>query len=203
MRITGKAMLALVSTLALAGTAVAAGAAAKVHNLLVALPDGSVQHIRYTGDVAPRIEFLPASAELAPVGLFADFDSPFVELDRMVAEMNRQSDAMLRQAALLGAQANGNAQLDPAVMAKLPAGSVSYSFISTSSGNGSCTQSLQVTSYGASQKPRVVSQSSGDCAKVMPKVVPTSHAQPSSTLPGLVPAKLDPAPVPAKPARRT
>ena len=204
MRITSKAVLAVASTFALAGAAVAAGAAEKVHNLMIALPDGSVQHIRYTGDVAPQVVFQQASREAAPAGLFDDVDAPFAALDRMVAELNRQSDAMLRQAAMLSAQAaRGSATVSPAVVANMPAGSVSYSFFSSSSGNGSCSQSLQVTSFGVGQKPKVVSQSSGDCTKVMPKVVPTAEVKPSSTLPGLVPAKLDNAPAPAKPSRRT
>jgi len=204
MRTKGKAVLALISTVALASAAVAAGAKEKFHNLMVALPDGSVQHIRYTGDVAPQVVFVPARARIAPVGLFDDFDAPFAELDRMVAEMNRQSDAMLRQAAMLRAQAApGTAGLNQAVIANMPAGSVSYSFVSTSNGNGFCSKSLQVTSYGANQKPKVVSQSSGDCSKVMPKVVPTTQVKPSSTLPNLVPAKLEPASAPAQPADRT
>jgi hypothetical protein len=204
MRITGKAALAVLSTFALASAAVAAGAAEKVHDLLLALPDGSVQHIRYTGDVVPRAVLLPASEAISPISLLDDFGAPFAALDHMVAEMNRQSDAMLRQAAMLNAQAaKGNAAASPAVIANMPAGSVSYSFFASSSGNGSCSQSLQVTSFGAGQKPRVVSQSSGDCTRVMPKVVPTNHVQPSSTLPGVVPAKLELAPAPAKPASRS
>jgi hypothetical protein len=204
MRTKGKAVLALISTFAIAGAAVAAGKAEKFHNLMLALPDGSVQHIRYSGDVEPQILFEPVSSQLMPVSLIDAFDAPFAELDRMVAEMNRQSDAMLRQAALLGAQAaNGKAGVNQAVIANMPAGSVSYSFFSSSNGNDSCSQSLQVTSYGAGQKPKVVSQSSGDCSKVMPKVVPTTQVKPSSTLPGLAPVKLEPAPMPAKPANRT
>jgi hypothetical protein len=204
MRVKGKAILALISTVAVASTALAAGAKEKFHNLMVALPDGSVQHIRYTGDVAPQIVMVPTHERIAPVSLFDDFDAPFAELDRMIAEMNRQSDAMLREAAMLSAQAaNGKAGVSPAVIANMPAGSVSYSFFSSSSGNGSCSQSLQVTSFGAGQKPKVVSQSSGDCSKVMPKVVPTTQVKPSSSLPNVVPAKLEPAPAPAKPANRT
>jgi hypothetical protein len=204
MRTKGKAVLALISTFALASAAVAAGAKENVHKLMVALPDGSVQHISYTGDVAPEILFVPATAQLAPVSPFDAFDAPFVELDRMVAEMNRRSDAMLRQAAMLSAQAaNGKAGIGTAVVANMPAGSVSYSFFASSSGNGACSQSVQVTSFGAGQKPKVVSQRSGDCSKVLPKVVPTAQVQPSSTLPGVVPAKLESAPRPAKPANRT
>jgi hypothetical protein len=198
MRSKGKAALALISTFALASAALAAGATEKFHNLMVALPDGSVQHIRYTGNVEPQIVILPASAQSAPVSLFDDFDAPFVELDRMVAEMNRRSDALLRQAAML---ANGKAGVNSAVITNMPAGSVSYSFVSTSSGNGFCSQSLQVTSYGANQKPKVVSQSSGDCSKMTPKVVPTTQVKPSPVLPNVVPAKLDAAPAPAKPSR--
>ena len=41
---------------ALAGaTAVAAAERAHDHVLTVMLPDGSVEHVRYSGDVAPRI----------------------------------------------------------------------------------------------------------------------------------------------------
>jgi hypothetical protein len=201
MRTKGKAVLALISTFALASAAVAAGAKEEFHNLMIALPDGSVQHIRYTGDVAPQIVILPASSQLAPGGLFDAFDAPFAELDRVVADMNRQSDAMLRQAAMLSARAaDGRAGLNQAVITDMPAGTVSYSFFSTTGGNGSCSQSLQVTSYGASQKPKVVSQSSGDCSKMMPKLVPTTGARPSSSMPKLVPVKLETAPAPARPA---
>lgn len=203
MRTTGKAVLVLMSSFALATAALAGGAREKVQNLLVALPDGSVQHIRYTGDVAPQVVFLPTSVEVAPIAMVDAFDAPFAELDRMVAEMNRQSDAMLRQAAMLNAQAaKGNGQRNQAVIASMPAGSVSYSFFASSSGGGSCSQSLQVTSLAAGQQPRVISQSSGDCSKVMPRVVPTTQIErsPSPALPGLVPARLDKAPLTAKPA---
>jgi hypothetical protein len=204
MRSKGKTVLALISTFALASAALAAGANEKFHNLMIALPDGSVQHIRYTGDVAPQVVILPASRQIAPVSLFDAFDAPFAALDRLAAEMDRQRDAMLRQVAMLRAQAaSGKAGVSPAVVANMPAGSVSYSFVSTSSGKGFCSESLQVTSYGAGQKPKVVSQSSGDCSKVMPRVLPTAQVKPSSTIPTIEPAKLEAAPVPAKPANRT
>jgi hypothetical protein len=206
MRMTRKAGLILISSFALAGAAVAGVAAEKVHYLTIALPDGSVEHIHYIGDIAPRVVVLPATAAVAPMALIDAFDAPFAELDRMTAEMDRQSDAMLRQAALLAAQpANGKAALAPAVVAQLPAGSVSYSFVSTSNGNRSCSQSWQVTSYGPNQKPKVVSQSSGNCATAPTKTVPATQAQPDPALPKLVPAKLDKpaAPSEAKPANRT
>jgi hypothetical protein len=44
----------------------------------------------------------------------------------------------------------------------LPSGTESYSMVSTWSGNGVCTQSVEITSP-ANGKPRVVSHSSGNC----------------------------------------
>ena len=69
-----------------------------------------------------------------------------------------------------------------AALAKLPAGTVQYSFVSSSSGNGNCSRSVQLTSFGPDQPPKVVSQSSGDCAGV------GTPSRPSSAMPRLPPA---------------
>src|SRR5581483_12488472 len=201
MRLTRKAGLAIVATVALAGAAIAAEAQ-HVHILNIALPDGSVEHIRYTGDVAPQVVLLPAEA--MPASLFAaDFDAPFTALDRITAELEAQSNAMLREAALLARQpASAGGQLDNAVLAKLPVGTVSYSFVSMSGNNGvTCSQSWQVTSLGPNQKPKVVAQRSGDCgdakagaAGVKPasRSVPAIQTSPASEgLPKVLPVKLD------------
>jgi hypothetical protein len=210
MRVTGRVGLILISSFALAGAAFAAGNGDKVHNLMIALPDGSVQHLRYTGDVAPQVVFLPAHAVAAPVAMIDDFYAPFAEMDRMAAEMDRQSDAMLRQAALLAAQGKAGAQPSRAVVGQLPAGSFSYSFVSTSTGNGTCSQSMQVTSYGPNQKPKVIQQTSGNCSAIQnravpDRAVPATQMQPDRAMPKLVPAKLDrlAAPAEATPANPT
>lgn len=210
MRITLKAGLVLVSSFALASAALAAATASKVHNLMVALPDGSVQHIRYTGDVAPQVVILPAAAAMAPIAMFDAFDAPFARMDRMMAEMDRQSDAMLREAALAARAGNAKPGLNLAVAGQLPAGTISYSFVSTSSGNGTCSQSVQITSYGANQQPKVLRRTSGNCSAVQSRAIPdralpATQVQPDKALPGVVPAKLDkPAdPAAAKPADRT
>jgi hypothetical protein len=44
-----------------------------------------------------------------------------------------------------------------------PPGSQSYSFVSTMSGSGVCTRSVEITSMGNGAAPRVVSHSSGNC----------------------------------------
>lgn len=44
----------------------------------------------------------------------------------------------------------------------MPPGGRSYSFVSTMSGNGMCTRSVEITATG-NGPPRIVSHSSGDC----------------------------------------
>lgn len=158
MRRMSKVALAGAAVCALAGTAYAADTS--LHRMKVALPDGSVAHLLYKGDVAPRIETVPVERTI-PIALL---DSPFADFDRMFADMDRQAAAMLQQAAALQAAAPVNGKIDHAALKSLPAGS-SYTFTSYSSSNGGCTQSYQMTSYG-NATPKVVSQTSGNCAGV-------------------------------------
>src|SRR3982751_6783022 len=102
MRLTRKAVLAGIASLAAAGAAFAAQAP-RFHNMNVHLPDGAVAHVRYSGDVAPvvTVDNVPAPGWLDPAGALTGFDpAPFAALDRIAAEMDRQADAMLRQARL-------------------------------------------------------------------------------------------------------
>ena len=165
MNLFSKIALAGVGTVALAGSAFAAERAMHVMN--VDLPDGSVAHVRYFGDVAPKVELVPVS-QAVPVALidprvaFAGFDQMFADFDRQQAEMLQHVAAM--QTAAMPA----NGKLDQSAVKTLPnGGTVSYSYTSYSSGgdgkSGGCTQSYQMTSYGNAQ-PKVVSQSTGDCA---------------------------------------
>ena len=48
-------------------------------------------------------------------------------------------------------------------LGNLPPGTESYSMVSTWSGNGVCTQSVEITSPANGGEPRVVSHSSGNC----------------------------------------
>jgi hypothetical protein len=140
---------------ALAGTAslTLAGASAarepSTHVLTIALPDGSVEQIRYTGNVPPNIYFARGPQAFAPrPSFFAPFPS-FAELDRIFAEINRQAAALFQEAESLAslppAPPSG---VSEAALSRLPPGSRSYSFVATFSGNGVCTQSLEVTSGG-------------------------------------------------------
>lgn len=169
-RIRG-AVLAGVAALAAAGTAVAAGN--DRHVLKVDLPDGSVAHVEYEGEVAPKVVVEPGLA-FEPVRWFDPLaTAPFAMLDRIAAEMERRADMMIEQARALPIQPDPrDGKIDLAGSGALPAGTVSYSFVSTGTGTGTCSRSVQVTSLGPGQQPKIVSNSSGDCHDASP--VPTA-----------------------------
>lgn len=158
MNLFAKIALAGIGTAALAGSALAADRA--MHLLDVNLPDGSVAHVRYFGDVAPKVVLVPV-AQAEPVAML----DPFADI---FADMDRQQEAMLQQVAAMQGAVPVDGKVDQVALKSLPAGAVSYSYTSYSSGDGKgggCSQSYQMTSYGAYAQPKVVSQSSGDCSK--------------------------------------
>jgi len=171
MRITRTLLIAGVAAAAIAGVATAA--ALNTHTLTVRLPDGGVERIVYTGNVAPRVEVAPAGASL-PVVWAAQpgFDeTAFAAMDRISAQMDQEMAAMFRQADALQARAlSGPDGLTTASTADLPAGAQSFSFVSTMSGAGVCSRSVEITSTGQGEKPRVVRQTSGNCG---PSTAPT------------------------------
>ena len=170
MRLTRKAILAGLASLAVAGAALAAEAP-RFHMMNVNLPDGGVVHVRYSGDVAPIVTVgrAPAPRWIDPAGVFAGFDpAPFAALDRIAAQMDLEAEAMLRQARL-GAAAGPSADagwpgLDLAAAGDLPAGAAAYSFVSETTSNGNCTRSVEVTRAAPNAKPNVVTHQSGNCA---------------------------------------
>ena len=149
MRITRTLLIAGVAAAAIAGVATAA--ALNTHTLTVRLPDGGVERIVYTGNVAPRVEVAPAGASL-PVVWAAQpgFDeTAFAAMDRISAQMDQEMAAMFRQADALQARAlSGPDGLTTASTADLPAGAQSFSFVSTMSGAGVCSRSVEITSTG-------------------------------------------------------
>ncbi|MDR2856396.1 MAG: hypothetical protein LBV50_00925 [Novosphingobium sp.] len=149
-------------TVALAGAAIvlfagaAVAATAGFHTMSVNLPDGSVAHIRYAGDVAPRVAIEAADA-------------------RQAAMMRRMAAAQA-QAAAAG---QGGEPGRFVVTGAMPAGSsYRYTMVSTSNGKGSCTQTVEWRSDGAGRQPQVTRASSGDCDAVKSgegdKAVPVS-----------------------------
>lgn len=154
--------LAGVATLALAGTAVAAKHADHVMN--VALPDGSVAHVEYAGKVAPTVTIEPAMSAAAqddddwlPALSFAGFD-------RMMAEMNRQTEALMREAQMMANHPAG-VPGSPIVASfgNAPAGASSMTVVSYSNGSGTCTRTTETVSQGPGKAPKVTSNVSGNC----------------------------------------
>ena len=157
MRFARTTILAGAAALLFAGTAAAASDG--FNTMEVALPDGSIAHIEYAGDVAPRIVVGPA----VPVARIA-YD-PFVAMQRIAHEMRARQQAMLRQIAALQQAAAQSGTVAPGgvtLVGNLPAGThVSY-FSSTTDANG-CTRTVQYSSDGGEAEPQVIRASSGAC----------------------------------------
>ncbi len=174
-----------------AGAAIAASDTA--HVLLVRLPDGSVERIRYTGDVAPRVVLVPAAASADPfAAMSGGAGSPFAMMDRISAELDRQASAMMRQAATLAARAPSPA-VDGAAMrmvsgGAMPAGTTSYSIVSTTMNGKTCTRSSRLIAGTAGAKPRLVSQSSGECGGTAAPAAPAGAAPARMAAPPRAPA---------------
>jgi hypothetical protein len=157
--------LALAGAVALAigGGAVAAEHIKNSHVLTVRLPGGGIEQIRYTGDVAPTVRIAPGGLAIAaglPIG--PGVDPAFARLEQISAMMDRQAAAMfgsMNPARL----ATGPGGLTTVDIGRLPAGARGWSMISTTSGSGMCTRTVEYSSTGDGRAPRVVSRSSGDC----------------------------------------
>ncbi|HEY3888657.1 MAG TPA: hypothetical protein VGL73_08785 [Caulobacteraceae bacterium] len=190
MRIISTTLMAGVAAIACVGVAAMAASPKSQtlpsHVLTVRLPDGSVEQIQYSGDVAPRVRLsaggmpMGALAPMAGLGPASDA-SPFAMLERMSAQMDREMAEMMRNAPLMPALAAPGGMQQAvagrgAALAKLPSGTESYSFVSSISGGKACTHSVQITSRGPGRAPQVVSQTSGDCVgqTSAPRTAPTA-----------------------------
>jgi len=159
MQVSVKAVLLCAAAIVAAASVVPARAdGAKTHIMTIQLPNGAVERIRYTGDVAPQVVPAPAPVAFAMPGFMpASAMAEFAALQRMSDAMDAQEAVMLRQAAELP-------RLTQAGFANLPAGATGYSMVSTFSSNGACTRTTQVTYRGDGLAPQTVSNVSGDCA---------------------------------------
>lgn len=173
MRFARTTILASAAALLFAGTA--AAAADGSNTVEVALPDGSIAHVEYAGNIAPRIVVEP----VAPFVRIA-YD-PFPTLERIAQEMRARHQAMFRQITALRqavAQSGTVAPGGVTLVGNLPASShVSY-FSSTTDANG-CTRTVRYSSDGSGAEPQVTRASSGACdavsageAAVTPKQTP-------------------------------
>jgi hypothetical protein len=147
------------------GTAIAA--AQKTHRMEVALPDGSIAQIDYVGDVAPKVSVAPARVPEAAAAWAMPFPS-FAGFDRMIEQMQRQSQEMVRQAQQVAQQPAGAPGVNVAAYGNLPAGQSSTTVVSYSNGGTSCTRTTQVVAQGPGKPPKVTTNVTGDCALIPP-----------------------------------
>lgn len=172
MRKLHSAVLAGAAAIAVAGTAIAASR--DVHTLNVSMPDGSVAHITYHGDVRPNVRVEPAEAVLP---LLAAFDGPWISLDRMAAQFDASIREMANNVGALSRAQGAGDGVNLAGLPKLPPGVVEYFSSTMSTGRGSCTRTVQVTAVGQNQAPKVLSSASGDCAPKPGQSMSTSGTQ--------------------------
>lgn len=178
--------------LAAGGLALAAGAAhaaGKLNTMNVALPDGTVAQIAYEGNVPPRVSVVPIAAA-----------EPFAEMARISAMMQARHEAMMRQVAqmqrqvqqqaqqqVLAAQRSGGATQPGQIVVStnLPAGSYSYTMVSTTTSGNGCSQTVEWRSDGSTKDPQVTKTSAGDCSAVqksapaIPGAAPARRAAPA------------------------
>ena len=175
MRTVPTLILAGVAAVGLTGLALAAGA---MHEMTVQVPGGGVAHVRYSGDVPPKVTFVQGEVQPVAVGFWAP-DSAFAELDRITALMDRQMDQMMYQARLMQMQAAD--PLYSATLKGMPAGTSGYTVVSTMSGNGVCMRSTQITSSPNGGAPKVVTKTTGNCGNGKSAAAPSQmNAEPTA-----------------------
>lgn len=168
--------VASIAALGFGGLALAQGP--QVHTMTLTLPGGGVEQIQYSGRVAPDVTVSDAPAPVfAAMPEFFGSASPFADMERISAAMDRQANRMFQEA---GALDSGLTQPDLAALSAMPAGAHEYSFVSTMSGDNVCSRSMVITSAGNGAAPHVVTHVSGNCPAVgvpgyrMPTQLPTA-----------------------------
>lgn len=154
-----KILTGSVAAIAVAGFCGLAMAADALHTMTVKSPGGGTVTIHYTGDVAPQVAFAPATQA---AGL-AQFNSPFLMMDRIAAQMNRQMNEMIAQANAMMANAPDANSAVPAGFFNMPMNPGGLSAIANGSNGSFCMKSMEITSSGDGKAPHVVTHTAGNC----------------------------------------
>jgi len=153
----------------------------QIHTMTIALPGGGVEQIQYTGAVAPHVVVSDAPAPVfAAMPSFFGTTSPFAEMERISAAMDRQADQLFREAAAMSA---GATQPNLTAISAMPAGSQSYSFVAQMNGGNVCSRSMVITSQGNGAAPHVETRTSGNCSAVTMQGMPTPTQLPTAPAP--------------------
>jgi hypothetical protein len=153
-----------VAAAALAGTAIAASP--KTHVMSVPLPDGSVARVEYVGEVAPKVTV--ARGSIAAMGGWGPQAMPFPSFagfDRMIEQMQRQSQEMIRRAQQMQHISGQPAAAAPYIASygDMRAGETSSTIVTISNNGATCTRSTEIVSQGPGKPPKVTSNVSGKC----------------------------------------
>ena len=131
------------------------------HELTMQLPGGGTETIAYTGKVAPSVTFHTPQFVFSWSPLSFDWMVPSLMVhDPFIATIDRHLNMFANTP--LPIPSAPDQLLGPTTLSGLPAGT-SYSVVSETIGNGVCTHFTQITKAKGDAKPRVVSQSSGNC----------------------------------------
>jgi hypothetical protein len=175
MRIIPALFLAGFGSLALAG-------AASANSMTVRLPDGTVETIDYSGDVAPQVSFGPPPGATAMPFRGTTPDPVFAQMqqisDRMDRDMARFFDAAMRGGPLAAVDIDN-----------LPAGVHSYSIVQTLTPNGVCTQSTEIVGGDQKARPQKISHVTGACGGAANNAAPATT--PADVAPPLPPHRRD------------
>ncbi len=135
-------------------------------------PDGSVVHVRYSGDVAPKVEFVPVEA-ISPADMPVMADS-FAHMERISAMMDAQMNAMMQRAAMMQqhAVAGGSSSTGGVpgftVVGDMPQGAHVTYYSSSTDANG-CTRSVSYSSDGSGAEPKMTQAASDGCDAAKPQ----------------------------------
>jgi hypothetical protein len=165
------AFLAGIAALALAGTA-AWAADSNMHEMTVQLPGGGVEHIQYTGDVAPKIRVVPMAAMPRIAFMPMAFGFPdMAQIQAHMAAQMAQMHAMIAHANAMAAQSFATTSNGP--MAVSTGGAHGYF----------CAHSVQITT-DAHGKQNVVEHTAGNCGGSSNQTsAPANHPAPAKGTP--------------------
>ncbi|WP_285020506.1 hypothetical protein [Novosphingobium sp. fls2-241-R2A-195] len=194
MRMPPRKYLVGAAVLALLGAGVAEAASAQLHTMKVDAPDGTVVHVQYTGDVAPKVQFVPADVmQQADMPVMAD---PFAHMDQISAMMDAQMNAMMQRAALMqqqaarmqqqvtAASADGAATPGLTMVGDMPKGA-HVTYYSSSTDASGCTRSVSYSSDGSGAQPKMTQAASDGCdaAKAPSQAIPAKAEAPAEQAP--------------------
>ncbi len=150
MRTLRVSLLAGIAAVAVAGFSGWAHAqSAQLHTMTVRLPGGGVEQIEYTGNTPPQVSVSTGPATIAAMPPVFGSNSLFAQMDRISAKMDRQANALFRETAAL---TDSPSLLTRTNLAGMPAGSDSYTFVSTASPGGVCEQSVWITATATARR---------------------------------------------------